>query len=180
MQRLRIALYRLASDCTYAGRPTLYQPLHTAGGGVIEFRGNVKLGVYPSAHFLSTCAYIEARNESASVIIDSDTWISNGFTAIAEHTSIRVGQRVRIGTLVEILDSDFHGLSLALRNQSKAEWARPVVIEDDVFIGANVRVLKGVVIGRGSVVGSGSIVTRSVPAGSIVAGNPAKVIGSIP
>lgn len=54
--------------------------------------------------------------------------------------------------------------------------AKPVVIEDDVWIGARVTILPGVHIGRGSVIGAGAVVTKSVPAYSIVGGNPAKVL----
>jgi maltose O-acetyltransferase len=53
---------------------------------------------------------------------------------------------------------------------------RPIVIEDDVWIGAGVTVLSGVRIGRGSVVGAGSVVTRDVPPWSVAAGNPARVV----
>lgn len=53
---------------------------------------------------------------------------------------------------------------------------RPVVIEDDVWIGARVTLLPGVHIGRGSVIGAGSVVTKDVPAYSIVGGNPARVL----
>ncbi|WP_233191214.1 MULTISPECIES: DapH/DapD/GlmU-related protein [unclassified Cryobacterium] len=54
-----------------------------------------------------------------------------------------------------------------------------VVIEDDVFLGARSIVLKGVRIGTGSVIGAGSVVSRSIPPGSIAAGNPCRVIGKI-
>ena len=52
----------------------------------------------------------------------------------------------------------------------------PVVIEDDVWCGANVTILKGVTIGRGSVIAAGSVVTRSIPPYSIAGGVPARVI----
>lgn len=52
----------------------------------------------------------------------------------------------------------------------------PVVIEDDVWCGANVTILKGVTIGRGSVVAAGAVVTRSCPPYSIIGGVPAKVL----
>ena len=54
--------------------------------------------------------------------------------------------------------------------------AKPVVIEDDVWITSGVIVLGGVTIGRGSVIGAGSVVTKSIPANSLAAGNPCRVI----
>ena len=54
----------------------------------------------------------------------------------------------------------------------------PVFIEDDVFIGARAMVLKGVRIGKGAVVGAGAVVTKDVPPNAIVAGNPARVVGT--
>ena len=57
--------------------------------------------------------------------------------------------------------------------------AAPILIEDDAFIGARSIILKGVTIGKGSIIGAGAVVTRNVPEYSIVAGNPAKVIGDV-
>ena len=54
--------------------------------------------------------------------------------------------------------------------------SRPIVIKDDVWIGMNVIILKGVTIGEGAIVGAGSVVTKDVPAWTVVAGNPAKVV----
>jgi maltose O-acetyltransferase len=52
----------------------------------------------------------------------------------------------------------------------------PVIIEDDVWIGARVIILKGVRVGRGAIIGAGAVVTKNVPPFSVVAGNPARVI----
>lgn len=54
-----------------------------------------------------------------------------------------------------------------------------ILIEEDCFIGDSVIVLPGVTIGRGSIVGAGSVVTRSIPRGSLAAGNPARVLSTI-
>ena len=61
---------------------------------------------------------------------------------------------------------------------NNTDWgvSKPIVIEDDVFIGANCLILKGVTIGARSIVAAGSVVTRSVPADCIVGGNPARII----
>ena len=58
-------------------------------------------------------------------------------------------------------------------------WAKPVVIEDDCWLGASVTVCPGVTIGKGSVIGAGSVVTRDIPEGCFAAGVPAKVIRKI-
>ena len=179
VQRVRIMWYAALSTNVAQGRPVLHQPLQMAGSGTIRFQPNVRLGVFPSPGFLDGYAYIEARNPSAQIRFGSGTWISNGFRCIAEHSSISVGENCLIGTSVEILDSDFHGLGLHERGMSKPEWAAPVVLEDNVFVGSNVRILKGVRIGAGSVIANSSVVIADVPPMVVAAGVPAKVIRPI-
>jgi acetyltransferase-like isoleucine patch superfamily enzyme len=100
---------------------------------------------------------------------------------------ISIGQRVILSYNVTIADSDFHPRDPALRRQDAiansplgdksqrpAILSRPVVIEDDAWIGIGAIVLKGVRIGQGARVGAGSVVTADVPAGVYVAGNPAR------
>lgn len=178
-QMPRILTYKLLSGAQVQGRPTLHQPLQAVGLGLIEFSGRVNIGFFPSPLFFNTYAYLEARQSTAKISIGDGTWINNGFSAIAEHTSIKIGKRVLIGTNVEIFDSDFHGIRVDDRKASRAEWAKPVVIEDDVFLGSNVRVMKGVTVGRGSVVANSSLVVTDIPPGSVAGGNPARVIRAI-
>lgn len=175
-QNSRIFFFRTLSSNRFKGHPTLNQPLQTAGNGRIEFTGCVNIGVFPSPFFFSTYAYIEARNKNASVSIGHDTWINNNFTCIAEHKEISIGNNVLIGTCVEIFDSDFHGLNVSDRMISKFECAKSVIIEDDVFIGSNVKILKGVRIGRGTILANGSIVLKDIPPFVIAGGNPTGVI----
>ena len=65
-----------------------------------------------------------------------------------------------------------------LRRGQHTDWgiSSPIVIEDDVFIGVNCIILKGVTIGARSIIAAGSVVTKSIPADCIAGGNPAKVI----
>jgi acetyltransferase-like isoleucine patch superfamily enzyme len=85
-----------------------------------------------------------------------------------------------VGANTTIVDTDFHPLDPTERRLRPAEAkTAPIFIEDDVFIGMNCLILKGVRLGQGSVVGAGSVVTKDVPPGSIVAGNPAQVIRRI-
>lgn len=60
------------------------------------------------------------------------------------------------------------------------QWAAPVVIEEDCWIGGRVVILPGVTIGRGSTVGAGSVVVKDVPERSVAVGNPARVVRTIP
>ena len=129
---------------------------------------------------MDSYAYIEARSATANVYFCSGTWINNGFRCIAEHTSITIGRNCLIGANVEILDSDFHGLRVVDRTASKPEWAAPVVIEDNVFLGSNVRVMKGVRIGEGAVIANSSVVVSDIPSNVIAAGMPARVVRELP
>lgn len=102
--------------------------------------------------------------------------------ALICHKSITIGNNVKIGGGVCIYDTDFHSLDPVIRRSSedlKNRAEKPVVIDNDVFIGAKSIILKGVTIGENSVIGAGSVVTKSVPANQIWAGNPARFIRSI-
>lgn len=172
----RIVWYRVLSTNHATGRAVLHQPLQTVGAGMIKFEPDVHIGVWPSPRFMDSCAYVEARGLDAAVSIGRGTWINNGFVCIAEHTSITIGRNCLLGADVEILDSDFHGLSLTERRTSKPEWARSVVLEDNVFVGSHTRILKGSRIGEGSVIANSSVVVGDIPRMVLAAGVPARVI----
>ncbi|MCS7070899.1 MAG: hypothetical protein NZM00_05290 [Anaerolinea sp.] len=76
-----------------------------------------------------------------------------------------------------ITDTDFHPLTADARRIDPTQGrTAPVIVEDEVFIGMQAIILKGVRLGRGCVIGAGSVVTQDVPPGMIAAGNPARVI----
>ncbi len=81
-----------------------------------------------------------------------------------------LGARATVGKRAHV------GAGAVLAGVLEPPSADPVVVEDDVLIGANAVVLEGVRVGRGAVVAAGSVVTANVPAGAVVAGSPAKVI----
>jgi acetyltransferase-like isoleucine patch superfamily enzyme len=94
------------------------------------------------------------------------------------HGGIRVGRDVLMANDVQLIcgNHTFARRDLPIRAQPTEE--RPIVIEDDVWLGASSIVLGGVIIGRGSVVGAGAVVTRSLPPYSVARGVPAQVVGS--
>jgi maltose O-acetyltransferase len=155
------------------------QPVLILGDGIVQFEKGITLGYYPSPYFFGGCIHLEARGKGTYISIGENTQVNNNFVAVAEHTAIKIGKRCLIGTNVEILDSDFHGISVLDRGKSTREMARPVVIGDDVFIGSNVKIMKGVIIGNGSVVANGSVVISAIPHDVIAIGNPARVMMTI-
>ena len=102
------------------------------------------------------------------------TFINSGVSICAQQ-SVRIGANCAIGNYSLVMDSDFHTVG------DHTQWpeAKPVVIEDDVWLGARVTVLKGVTIGRGAVVAAGAVVTKDVPPDTLVGGVPARFIRAI-
>ena len=85
--------------------------------------------------------------------------------------SIRIGHNSYLSDYVTLRDSDNHPIGASLKNHSA-----PIIIGDNVLVGLNSTILKGVTIGDGAVVAAGSVVTRSVPPKALVGGAPAKVL----
>ena len=106
----------------------------------------------------------------------SDTYC-NRFTIFDSAESIDIGQHCMIGPHCYITDHD-HGHLVSAPIGLQPLVTRPVRIGNDVWIGAGVIILKGVVIGDGAVLGAGTVVTKDVPAAAIVAGSPARQIGT--
>jgi acetyltransferase-like isoleucine patch superfamily enzyme len=106
-----------------------------------------------------------------NIIIGNNTVI-NRFTYLDGRAGVEIGDNVNIShyTLVQTLTHDPQSPDFVC-------LIKPVVIESDSWVGARVVILPGVRIGRGAVVGAGSVVTKNVPSYSIVAGNPARIIG---
>jgi acetyltransferase-like isoleucine patch superfamily enzyme len=176
LQSARILFYGILSSGHFEGRVCKMQPVLIMGHGIVRFGSGSILGCFPSPFFLSGYIHLEARGNGSSISIGENTQVNNNFVAIAEHTAIEIGKRCLIGTNVEIYDSDFHGIGVRDRGTSRPAKARPVVIGDDVFIGSNTKIMKGVTIGSGSVIANGSILVGSIPSDVIAGGNPAKVL----
>lgn len=119
---------------------------------------------------------LRALTEQARVTIGDNVGLSG--TTICAAEEITIGNDCLVGANVMIVDTDFHPIEPQDRRSEplSAAKSRPVHIADNVFIGGHSLILKGVTIGENSVIGAGSVVTRDIPANSIAAGNPCKVI----
>lgn len=164
----------LGEDCTFWGVPRF----HRYGRSTIEIGDGCMFRSVSWANRagVDRPCMISAIGEGATVRIGR----KSGFTAtvISAADEIVIGDNVRCGPNVTILDADWHGTDPSDRRGGSGRKA-PVHIEDDVFLGLRVIVLKGVTIGQGSVVGAGSVVTSSIPPRCIAVGNPAKVVRTL-
>lgn len=118
---------------------------------------------------------IRTVGHGARIVIGDDVGVSG--CTISAKASIRIGDRVLIGSGVVVTDQDAHPVDPVARRAGAVCKAAPVVVEDDVFIGARAIILKGVTIGRGSTIGAGAVVAKSLPPYSVAVGNPARIIG---
>lgn len=98
---------------------------------------------------------------------------------ISSRSGVKIGKHCNIGGNVRIFDHDFHAMNAEIRRGPRGCddcSTRPITIGDDVFIGSNSFILKGVTIGDRSVIGAGSVVSKDVPADCIAVGNPANIV----
>ena len=172
----RIWKYRALSTCRrVTGKGIVHQPVLLLGSGAIAIGRDVRFGWPTSPEFHTGYLHLEAAAPEAVIEIGEEAEINNNAYIKSEGAGIYIGPRALLGSNVQILDSDFHDLHPDRRRGGRPAMA-PVHLEENVFIGDGTKILKGVTIGRDSVVGAGSVVTRSIPAGVIAAGNPARVV----
>ena len=115
------------------------------------------------------------KQGSAEIVIGDYCLIAPG-VRISAAKSIRIGDNCMLAANVIISDSDWHGIYNRVR---PFRCTKPVTIENNVWLGERVIINKGVTIGENSVIGAGAIVTKDIPANSVAAGNPARVIKTI-
>lgn len=143
-------------------------------GANLQLRSSLRSNPLGASHPVMLCTW----QQGAKLIVGSDFAMTGGALCAAQH--IEIGNRVRLGANTTITDTDFHPLAAGNGRPGSSEVRTdPVFIEDDVFIGMNSLILKGVRIGRGSVIGAGSVVTGEIAPGVVAAGNPARVIRTL-
>jgi acetyltransferase-like isoleucine patch superfamily enzyme len=129
------------------------------GGEIVvescSFESGVRLEVYPGA----------------TLTIGKGVYLNRNVHVVTA-SAVTIGQGVKIGWDTVIMDTDLHGHS------GKPAQAKPVVIEDNVWIGCRVIILKGVRIGAGAIIGAGAVVTKNVPSLAVVGSPRATVLFS--
>jgi acetyltransferase-like isoleucine patch superfamily enzyme len=174
--RFRLNNIRYYPDYKISGLPIIQKHRNSTiqiGRG-LQLRSFVESNPLGPNHPVILCTW----SSTASLIIGDNFGMTGG--SIVVDRQVIIGNRVNIGANSTIADTDFH----PIRSEDRKIYpsfgkSETVVIEDDVFIGMNCLILKGVTIGNGSVIGAGSVVSKSIPSGVIAAGNPAQVIRTI-
>lgn len=155
---------QIGNNITFLGRIIIYRE----PGSKIRINSNCLFNSSSFYNFrgMNHSCIIQTGTKNASIII-GDKCSFSGVSIVCDN-HICLGNNVRVGANSSIADRDGHGAGVS-----------SVFIEDNVWLGMNVQVLKGVHIGKNSVIGAGSIVTKDIPANVIAAGNPCKVIKQI-
>lgn len=151
--------------------------IHIAKKAIVKIERNVVFKNHTKFN------YVGISRPSSIFICDGATLIigeNSGFSGVSIFVAefIKIGSYCNIGGNTSIWDTDFHPLNAEMRkiNDLSKVNTGPVTIGNDVFIGGNSIILKGVSIGDRAIIGAGSVVTKNVPADEIWGGNPAKFI----
>jgi maltose O-acetyltransferase len=145
------------------------------GRPIVQNQGRMVIG--SNVQLVSTAATLELVTFEGGTLEIGDRSLVNYGCSISAAESVRIGARCLIGTHVIIMDNDFH----RIEPERRLEWpeSKPIVIEDNVWIGARVIVLAGVTIGEGSCIAAGSVVTTDIPPRSLAIGAPARVVRTL-
>jgi acetyltransferase-like isoleucine patch superfamily enzyme len=144
----------------------LFGRIYLKAGGNVEFGNGVCL--------VGNVVPIEIVSHKGSTISIGDHTFMNYGISITAHQQVKIGRHCLLGHHLLILDRNEHGLK-----QGEVSPAAPVMIEDNVWIGAHTIILPGVRIGYNAAIGAGSVVTRDIPANCLAVGNPARVLRHI-
>lgn len=158
------------------------------GAPIFKFFRESKVKFSTNLIFRSTTSSnFVGLNKRCSIYVEKEAELfvgeNSGFSGVSIYCSKRIiiGQNVQIGGNVNIWDTDFHPINYLERRNNNNENIKSgqIVIGNDVFIGANSIILKGITVGDRAVIGAGSVVTRNIPQDEIWAGNPVKFIKKI-
>lgn len=169
-----------AKGVTYGSNMTIMGKVSIEGPGHISIGDNFMMtsgdSINPISANLQGSFFTDCP--TAKITIGNNVGMSS--TRMWIHDQLTIGNNVKIGAGVLLIDTDCHPLNYEVRrNSNKDTLSAPIVIEDDVWIGTQCIVMKGVTIGARSIIGAGSVITKSIPSDCIAAGNPCKIIRKI-
>lgn len=144
----------------------------------ITGRGRLVIGADVRLSGRSSIGLCNLLRREPELTVGDGTFIGHDCSLILAE-SITIGRHCLLAGGVSIRDLDGHPTDAALRREHRptpCEGIRPVVIGDDVWIGADATILKGVTVGDRAIIGAGAVVTSDVPCDAVVAGNPARVV----
>jgi acetyltransferase-like isoleucine patch superfamily enzyme len=163
------------SQCRSVGSGFRMERLpYISGSGSIFLGDRVYLSGKPQFEFATT------RGTKPEIVIGDDSFVGHQCMIFCAR-SVRIGRHCLMAQGAKIYDMDGHPVDAASRRSGEPmppEGVAPVSIGDDVWIGTGALILKGVTIGDRAIVGANAVVTKDVPADTIVAGNPARVVRS--
>jgi acetyltransferase-like isoleucine patch superfamily enzyme len=160
---------KIGPHCVFCGYPCFKR--HPRSN--ITIGASCKFNSAPIANYLGVNrpCILSTLKEGADITIGYGCGFSGTFIACARH--IELGENVRCGANTLIMDTDWH------TDDARTSPDAPVIIGNNVWLGVNVTVLKGVNIGENTIVGAGSIVMRSLPANAVAMGVPARIVRKI-
>jgi len=187
-RRMRLTVWRRLKQFFYYEPMFRYRCVKVGSGIYIEYNMPLILGygslyvgdrVIISGNVNFVVSY--KVHPDPTIVIGDDVYI--GYRSVLSCAeSIVVGNRVLLAEGVHIYDNNNHPLDPMARARNlpvEKENVAPVVIEDDVWVGSDAAILRGVTVGHGAVVATHAVVTSDVPPMSVVTGNPARVIKHI-
>ncbi len=163
---------KLGNKCTFYGIPILNRAYNSkiTIGSKCTFRSDKSSNLIG----LNRKCIISTFGEGTKISIGNNVGFSG--TVIGAANSITIGDNVLSGANVLITDFDWHPINPKKRHTNEGVKNAPVIIGNNVWLGINSVILKGVTIGDNSVIGANSLVVKNIPANVIAGGNPCKVI----
>jgi len=155
---LRVQGVRFGRKLILEGGADVANPENIQLGDCVRLGKDVYLGVWPEG----------------KLIVGDNSYIGR-WTIILAHQSVKIGDDCRIAPGCHITDVN-HGIVSGVLIRKQTYESEPLIIGNDVWIGAGCSILPGITIGDGAVVGARSVVTHDVPPNAIVVGSPAKIL----
>ena len=145
------------------------------GRPAVTNRGRMVIG--ERVQLISTIATLELVAEEGGLLEIGPRSLVNFGCSLVASKLVSIGPRCHIGPYTMMLDNDFHRVEPERRLERPE--SKPIIVEENVWIGARVILISGVTVGKDACIGAGSVVTSDIPPRTLAAGVPARVIRAI-